>query len=112
MVRGAGDHQVEAEVRRSGFIDWDGSAADGQGLELVILPVLWLVNWLTHLIAFRGGWTVRVYAADSNSIKPVRKSRYRSKVDALADVDRQIRLARAPEVPQNDPEQPSTTPAQ
>jgi hypothetical protein len=108
MERVAGNDQVTVELYRSGFIDWNESA-DGEYV-LVILPVLVLINWLINLICFRGGWTIRVYAAGSKSPRPIRKVRYRDKGEALADVDRHIALGRAPEVPPNGPEQPSTTP--
>jgi hypothetical protein len=106
MERIAGNDQVTVELYRSGFIDWN---TDGDYV-IVILPVLVLINWLTNLIRFRGSWTIRVYAAGSKSLRPIRKVRYRNKAEALADVDRHIALGSAPQVPPNGPEQPSTTP--
>lgn len=97
----AGDDQVEVELRRSGFIEWGDTGADPDGWGLLILLVLYLGNWLTNLIVFRGGWTLHVYVADRDNSR--RKVRYRRKVDALADVDRQQRIG-ALEMPEDDPD--------
>ncbi|TWD82754.1 hypothetical protein FB561_3895 [Kribbella amoyensis] len=85
----ATDCLVEVDLRRSGFIDWNYSSGTGDIAELILYPLAWLLNWLTHLIVFRGGWTIRVYRSGSG------KTRYRRKTTALADVERQMRLARA-----------------
>lgn len=90
----AGDDLVEVDLRRSGFIDWNYSSGTGEAVELILDPLAWLLNWLTNLIVFHGGWTIRVYRAGSDS-KPISKTRYRGKATALADVERQIRQARA-----------------
>jgi hypothetical protein len=90
----ASDGVVEADLRRSGFIDWNSSAGSGQDLEFVLIPVLWLVNWLTNLIVFQGGWTLRIFrAGDDHQL--VSKARYRRKAAALADVERRMQLAHA-----------------
>jgi hypothetical protein len=90
----ASDGTVEADLRRSGFIDWNYSGGTGQDVELPVILLAWLLNWLTNLVVFGGGWTIRVYRVGSGS-RPISKTRYRRKTMALADVDRQLRLARA-----------------
>jgi hypothetical protein len=90
----ASDDLVEVDLRRSGFIDWNYSSGTGEAVELVLYPLAWLLNWLINLIVFHGGWTIRVYRAGSDS-KPISKTRYRRKANALADVERQMQLARA-----------------
>jgi hypothetical protein len=39
----------------------------GDAVELILYSLLWLLNWLTNLIVFHGGWTIRVYRAGSDS---------------------------------------------
>ncbi|MEV0283936.1 MULTISPECIES: hypothetical protein [unclassified Kribbella] len=90
----ASDDLVEVDLRRSGFIDWNYSSGTGDVVELILYPLAWFLNWLTNLVVFRGGWTIRVYRAGSDS-KPISQARYRRKATALADVERQMRLARA-----------------
>lgn len=91
----AGDELVEVELRRSGFVDWNyDQGFSGHAVELLVAPALWLGNWLIHLILFGGGWTLRVWRVGVDG-RPISKTRYRRKAVALADVQRQMQLARA-----------------
>lgn len=56
---------------------------------MVVAGVAFAVNLLIHLLVFRAGWTIRVYVDNVQ----VRKLRYRSKKQALADLDNQRTLA-------------------
>ncbi|GAB2664353.1 hypothetical protein GCM10009743_45600 [Kribbella swartbergensis] len=90
----AGDDLVEVELRRSGFVDWNYDLGNGHAVDLLVAPTLWLVNWLTHLTVFGGGWTLRVWRAGADG-RPISKTTYRRKALALADVHRRMHLARA-----------------
>lgn len=65
---------------RSGFLF--GSEGAGHEWDLVLIPVLWIVNWLVNLFVFRLGWTVFVIAPSGRTIA---KRPYRSRQLALAD---------------------------
>jgi hypothetical protein len=90
----ASDGLVEVELRRSGFVDWNYDLGSGHAVEPLVAPTVWLVNWLTLLIVFGGGWMLRVWRTGVDG-RPISQTRYRRKARALADVKYQIRLARA-----------------
>jgi hypothetical protein len=95
-----GDNLVR--LHRSGWADWQYDAVDlAEPLTLVLLPVAFLANVITHLLVFRGGWTISV-PVDGQA--RARKARYRSKAHALADLERQRQLAaELPPVPPRKP---------
>jgi hypothetical protein len=95
------EHRIELE--RSGMVDWD-SGGDTSGLGVVLLPVLYGVNFLVHLVFFRAGWTIHVHAANGG----YRAIRYRSKKQATADLENQRKLADT--VPAPPPRKPSRLP--
>jgi hypothetical protein len=95
---------VTVELRRSGFADWHYDALGYDLLwAIVLLPIAFLANVLTHVVIFRCGWTVHVSAAGTYT-----KVRYRRKADALADMDRLRALAE--KLPQPEPDQPVKLP--
>jgi hypothetical protein len=95
--------ELVVELRRSGMVDWD-SGGDTSGLGVVLLPVLFAVNCLVHLVFYRAGWTIDVHAANGG----YRKIRYRSKKQATADLENQRELAAT--IPAPLPRKPSRLP--
>jgi hypothetical protein len=84
--------EVNVELRRSGFADWQLEYAFDHWIGIVVvLPLALLSNLLTHLFVFRCGWTLHVSAGDYY----YKKVRYRSKAAAQADIERQRELAAA-----------------
>ncbi|GAB3940033.1 hypothetical protein GCM10029976_057170 [Kribbella albertanoniae] len=83
---------VQIEVRRSGCADWPyeiaGEMTLAAPLAVLTLPVVFVLNRLTHLLVFRLGWTLHIWHKGR-----FEKVRYRNKAAALADVDRQRALA-------------------
>ncbi|MFI7062838.1 hypothetical protein ACIBL3_17790 [Kribbella sp. NPDC050124] len=79
---------MDADLRRSGFVDWDHTSGTGQDLELLLIPLLWIVNWLTNLVVFQGGWTLRIYRVEGDDRVLVQKTRYRRKAAALVAMAR------------------------
>lgn len=88
----ARERPVEIELRRSGYADWHMSGS-GDGTELLLLPLMVLVNWMTNLLLFRGGWTLHIIVRGAGIGRSHRKVRYRTKAAAQADIDNQRRLA-------------------
>lgn len=88
----ARERPVEIELRRSGYADWHMSGS-GDGTELLLLPLMVLVNWMTNLLLFRGGWTLHIIVRGAGLGRSHRKFRYRTKAAAQADIDNQRRLA-------------------
>jgi len=75
--------EVNVELRRSGFADWQLEYAFDHWIGIVVvLPLALLSNLLTHLFVFRCGWTLHVSAGDYY----YKKVRYRSKAAAQADI--------------------------
>ncbi|HWD78265.1 MAG TPA: hypothetical protein VG497_05280 [Kribbella sp.] len=95
---------VQVEPRRSGFAEWPYDLVCEHWLTLPLLPVVLLGNLLTHLLVFRRGWTLHIRAGDHYFAKV----RYRSKADALADLERQKALAA--EMPPPEPVKPVRLP--
>ncbi|TDO59926.1 hypothetical protein EV651_108274 [Kribbella sp. VKM Ac-2571] len=96
---------IDIELRRSGFVDWNWEFAFDHWIGIVVLlPLALLGNLLTHLLVFRGGWTLHVSAGDYYYAKV----RYRSKAAAQADLERQRELAAA--VPPPAPVEPVNLP--
>ncbi len=95
--------EVTIELRRSGFAQWTYDYLPAELLALVLLPIALLANVLTHVLVFRGGWTLHIYANEH-----YRKVRYLRKADALADMERQRALAA--ELPPPEPIEPARLP--
>jgi hypothetical protein len=95
-----GDNLVR--LHRSGWADWQYDAVDlAEPSTWVLLPVAFLANVITHLLVFRGGWTISVSVGGQARAL---KTRYRSKARALADLERQRQLAaELPPVPPRKP---------
>ena len=96
---------VNVELRRSGFVDWNWEYAFDHWIGIVVLlPLALLGNLLTHVLVFRCGWTLHVSAGDYYYTKV----RYRSKAAAKADIDRQKALAA--QIPPPEPVEPTRLP--
>ena len=94
---------MNIELRRSGFAEWAYEYAFEHLFTLPLAVVAFLGNVLTHLLVFRGGWTLHIVANERYS-----KVRYKSKAEALADMDRQRTLAAA--IPPPEPVEPVRLP--
>ena len=55
---------LRLDLERSGFVGWQPGAGDW---DLVLAPLGLVVNWLTNLLVFRGGWTVHVVDEQSGT---------------------------------------------
>ncbi|MEV0795295.1 hypothetical protein [Kribbella sp. NPDC050459] len=82
---------INVELRRSGFAEWGFEYANDLVALLILVPLTFLGNVLTHVLVFRCGWTLHVSAGDYY----YKQVRYRSKVAAKADIERQRELAAA-----------------
>ncbi|MEV6266177.1 hypothetical protein AB0L64_03360 [Kribbella sp. NPDC051936] len=82
---------VNVELRRSGFVEWCFVYADELWALLLLIPVAFVGNVLTHVLVFKCGWTLHVSVGDHY----YRKVRYHSKAAAEADLERQRELAAA-----------------
>ncbi|GAA0609063.1 hypothetical protein GCM10009534_49710 [Kribbella sandramycini] len=71
-----------------------GAGGSGEPVELLVMPVLWLLSWFVHLVFFLGGWTLYVWEVGDDG-KVVRKVRYRRKKHARADAGRVLNEALA-----------------
>lgn len=94
---------VDIEVRRSGFTDWAYDYVLDHLITWPLAVIAFVGNVLTHVLVFRGGWTLHVSANGR-----CWKVRYPSKAAALADLDRQRALAAA--VPAPEPVEPTRLP--
>lgn len=95
---------VDIQLRRSGFVEWGYEYANDFVALLILVPLTFLGNVLTHLLVFRCGWTLHVSAGDYY----YKKVRYRSKGAAEADMERQREVAAA--VPPPPPGEPVKLP--
>jgi hypothetical protein len=94
---------VEVELRRSGFADWAYDYAFDHLITWPLALVAFFGNLLTHLLVFRGGWTLHIRANGN-----YRKVRYPSKAAAVADLERQRALVAA--LPPPEPVEPARLP--
>jgi hypothetical protein len=95
--------EVDIEVRRSGFTEWAYDYVFDHLLTWPLAVVALVGNLLTHLLVFRGGWTLHISVNGQ-----YRKIRYPSKAAAMADLDRQRALAIA--IPPSEPVVPTPLP--
>ena len=82
---------LRLDLERSGFVGWQPGGGDW---DLALAPLGWVVNWLTNLLVFRGGWTVHV--VDDRSGTTIAKHRYPSRSVAEGDMPRLAQVHRIP----------------
>ncbi|ONI67527.1 hypothetical protein BWI15_30895 [Kribbella sp. ALI-6-A] len=77
------DPEVRTSVERTGFFDVD-VGVDGDGNGCLLMPIFVLVGLVIHLFyrfVRHAGWTLHVRVGDDY----YQKTRYRTKLQALAD---------------------------
>ena len=95
--------EEDFELRRSGFTEWAYDYVLDHLITWPLAVVAFVGNLLTHVLVFRGGWTLHLHADGR-----YRKIRYPSKAAALADLE--VQRALVVKLPPPEPDEPVRLP--